>query len=419
MFERMTEPARLVVRDAQDIARECGHGSIEPPHWLLALLRTRDTEGYEALHQAGLSYDDVRSAVQPMYEQAARGTQLPFGADSRSLLELLVGEAGNAERIETAHVALACTHGDKLPSLARFVAGREGAIREVALSGLRSPDRQAGSKQDSAEERRDARERASTLRAQRARLRLAVKAGRVSVHVLLLEPPRCIGRTAVADFLLWLPGYGPARVDRLLEDCAILPATVLSLLSRRQRTALVERLDGPDDAPQLDVDSILFESFAGAQARSRRLRPERQRSHEEPQTMPDAAVRSDPRTIAESLIQRLQDAWNAGDGAAFGAPFAADADFVTIRGELHSGPAIAAGHQGIFDTIYAGSTVRYTLLDARELGDRVILAHVSGHLSVPAGPLAGEAMALASVVVVRDGDAHRIASFHNTLVAAR
>ena len=60
----------------------------------------------------------------------------------------------------------------------------------------------------------------------------------------------------------------------------------------------------------------------------------------------------DPTSIAEAITRRLEDAWNAGDGAAFGAPFAADGDFVDIRGELHSGrEAIAAGHQQIFDTI--------------------------------------------------------------------
>ena len=74
--------------------------------------------------------------------------------------------------------------------------------------------------------------------------------------------------------------------------------------------------------------------------------------------MHNLEVRMDPRTTAETLIKRLQDAWNAADGAAFGAPFAPDADFVTIRGELHSGEAIAAGHQQIFDTIYAGRSVQ-------------------------------------------------------------
>ena len=125
----------------------------------------------------------------------------------------------------------------------------------------------------------------------------------------------------------------------------------------------------------------------------------------------------DPSTTAQTLMQRLEDAWNAADGAAFGAPFAPDADFVTIRGELHSGEAIAAGHQQIFDTIYAGSTVKYAVLEARELDDRIILAHVRGNLSVPSGPAAGEAEAVASIVLVRDGSDHQIAAFHNTLVA--
>ncbi len=134
--------------------------------------------------------------------------------------------------------------------------------------------------------------------------------------------------------------------------------------------------------------------------------------------MHNLEAQTDPTTTAETLVKRLQNAWNAADGAAFGAPFTPDADFVTIRGELHSGEAIAIGHQQIFDTIYAGSTVQYTVLEARELDDRVILAHVRGNLSVPAGPLAGEAEAVASIVLVRDGNDHQIAAFHNTLVAS-
>ena len=58
------------------------------------------------------------------------------------------------------------------------------------------------------------------------------------------------------------------------------------------------------------------------------------------------------------------------------------------------------------------------MLQARELDDRVILAHVSATLNAPTGPLAGETAALASVVLVRVGDDHRIAAFHNTVVAA-
>jgi uncharacterized protein (TIGR02246 family) len=126
----------------------------------------------------------------------------------------------------------------------------------------------------------------------------------------------------------------------------------------------------------------------------------------------------DPHEIAQTIVERLEEAWNAGDGGAFGAPFATDADFVDIRGTWHSGEEIAAGHRRIFDTIYAGSRVQYQVLQARPLTDGVTLAHVRGRLDAPTGPLAGQHEALASVVIVREGDNHRIAAFHNTLVAA-
>ena len=59
-------------------------------------------------------------------------------------------------------------------------------------------------------------------------------------------------------------------------------------------------------------------------------------------------------------VHSLEAAWNAGDGDAFAAPFAADADFVNVRAEHHRGrQAIAAGHTAIFRSIYAGSTNQY------------------------------------------------------------
>jgi uncharacterized protein (TIGR02246 family) len=123
-----------------------------------------------------------------------------------------------------------------------------------------------------------------------------------------------------------------------------------------------------------------------------------------------------PQDISQTIAKRLEAAWNAGDGAAFGAEFAPDADFVNVRGELHSGEAIAIGHQQIFDTIYAGSTVAYDAFHAREVGD-LIVCHLNATLQVPGGPLAGTHTALATVVLVRDGDEHRFTAFHNTLVA--
>jgi len=69
----------------------------------------------------------------------------------------------------------------------------------------------------------------------------------------------------------------------------------------------------------------------------------------------------------------------------------ADADFVNIRGEhLRGRHAIAAGHAEIFRTIYAGSTNRYTVEDARLLRPEVALVHVRALLDAPKVRLWGD-----------------------------
>ena len=126
---------------------------------------------------------------------------------------------------------------------------------------------------------------------------------------------------------------------------------------------------------------------------------------------------ADVAAVAETIMQRLELAWNRADGAAFGEPFSADADFVAIRGDLHTGrEAIAAGHQQIFDTIYAGSTVRYEVLQARELDGQVIVAHIRGTMDAPGGPLAGQHACTITLVLLRHDDKYEITAFHNTLV---
>jgi uncharacterized protein (TIGR02246 family) len=123
--------------------------------------------------------------------------------------------------------------------------------------------------------------------------------------------------------------------------------------------------------------------------------------------------------IARCILDRLGEAWNAGDGTAFAAPFAADADFVAIRGDHHHGrDAIGRGHQALFDTIYSGSTVAYALRHARALADDVILVQARGVLAAPTGPLAGEHTSTITLVLVRSAQEAdwQITLFHNTLV---
>lgn len=135
-------------------------------------------------------------------------------------------------------------------------------------------------------------------------------------------------------------------------------------------------------------------------------------------TSPDRQASTTEVRVAQELMDRLERAWNAGSGNAFGEPFSIDADFVDIRGELHTGrDTIAEGHQSILETIYAGSVVDYRVLQARAVGDRVVLAHVRATLSAPAGPLAGEHAAIITAVFVKGDDEYEITSFHNALVS--
>jgi uncharacterized protein (TIGR02246 family) len=134
--------------------------------------------------------------------------------------------------------------------------------------------------------------------------------------------------------------------------------------------------------------------------------------------MTDSIAASTIESEVASLVQGLQDAWNAGDAAGFAAPFADDADFVNVYGMYAQGrDAILAGHEGIFRSIYAGSRVEYRVKSARRLRDDVALVHLHARLSVPSGPMAGVNEALPSMVLVRDGGGEwRIASFHNTFI---
>jgi uncharacterized protein (TIGR02246 family) len=129
---------------------------------------------------------------------------------------------------------------------------------------------------------------------------------------------------------------------------------------------------------------------------------------------------TDATSIASTWYAAIEKAWNAADGAAFAAEFVDDLLFVDIRGVRHDGSraGLAAGHQGIFDSIYKGSVIAYELETARVLTDGVILARSQATLDSPAGPMAGIHLARNTVVLVRDQDEWRAVAFHNTLVTA-
>ncbi|GAB3507446.1 SgcJ/EcaC family oxidoreductase [Amycolatopsis cihanbeyliensis] len=115
-------------------------------------------------------------------------------------------------------------------------------------------------------------------------------------------------------------------------------------------------------------------------------------------------------TVAR-IIAELARAWNAGDGAAWAANFAEDADFVDVVGRVqHGREVIGREHQKIFDTIYRGSRLEIHELNSRGLAGDVLLVHTVSALEVPSGPRAGNWRAI-QTKIIRDGE---ILAFHNT-----
>ena len=172
--------------------------------------------------------------------------------DAQALLEGWVGEApGDGEGfVETAHLALACSQPGRWPSLEPFVAGREEAIRDAALSALRRSarleaelrDRRRPVPRDPARRASEALGRANQIRTQRARLKRDLASGRVSIHRFLLDPPDYLLTAKLADVLLALPKFGRVKVNKLLSQCRIPPSKTLGGLSLRQRDDLIKLL---------------------------------------------------------------------------------------------------------------------------------------------------------------------------------
>ncbi|MDQ3933975.1 MAG: hypothetical protein M3340_05020 [Actinomycetota bacterium] len=91
-------------------------------------------------------------------------------------------------------------------------------------------------------QRMEALRRANEIRTRRAELKRELKAGRVRIHPLLLDPPEYLQTAKVFDLLLAVPKYGRVKVNRILTQCRISPSKTIGGLSQRQRTELVSYL---------------------------------------------------------------------------------------------------------------------------------------------------------------------------------
>jgi hypothetical protein len=102
-----------------------------------------------------------------------------------------------------------------------------------------------------AEQRSAALAKAARARAARSELRSDLKAGRISIAVLLdrAATEEYIASMRVTAVLDALPGYGKVKAAALLADLKIAQSRRLRGLGPNQRAALLSRIERPAESP--------------------------------------------------------------------------------------------------------------------------------------------------------------------------
>ena len=88
----------------------------------------------------------------------------------------------------------------------------------------------------------EALKRANDIRSKRAQLKRDLKASKVKIQTLLMDPPEYVQTAKVIDMLMAVPKYGRVKTNRILTNCRISPSKTIGGLSERQRSELVSHL---------------------------------------------------------------------------------------------------------------------------------------------------------------------------------
>jgi hypothetical protein len=94
----------------------------------------------------------------------------------------------------------------------------------------------------SLDQRMEALKRANDIRSKRAQLKRDLKASKVRIQTLLMDPPEYVQTAKVIDMLMAVPKYGRVKTNRILTNCRISPSKTIGGLSERQRSELVSHL---------------------------------------------------------------------------------------------------------------------------------------------------------------------------------
>lgn len=93
------------------------------------------------------------------------------------------------------------------------------------------------------EQRQAALEKAKAARVMRAEVREKLKCGEMTLReVLNKKDDPVIGRMKVSTLIETLPGYGKAKVEKIMGELKIAESRRLKGLGERQEAALLERL---------------------------------------------------------------------------------------------------------------------------------------------------------------------------------
>jgi uncharacterized protein (TIGR02246 family) len=135
------------------------------------------------------------------------------------------------------------------------------------------------------------------------------------------------------------------------------------------------------------------------------------------ETRTEAERVTDERAV-RALHRRVLEAWGAGDGEAFAAPFRDDAVFIGFDGSVMRGrEQIASTHQEVFDRWMKGTRLVEEGTEVRFVARDVAIVHtLGGTLMRGKSEPAPERESIQTLVAVRDAGSWSFASFQNTRI---
>lgn len=121
------------------------------------------------------------------------------------------------------------------------------------------------------------------------------------------------------------------------------------------------------------------------------------------------------------LFARLRDAWNTGDGAAYGQCFTEDADYVTFMGQhLKGRQQIAKVHQMLFDGPLKGSVMDSSTsseLRPRFIAPNVAIVHATGEVKLTdAAQDPNDRGSINTNILLKQDGEWKLTAFHNCRV---